>query len=139
MTDSRLLQKYTVSKPSPADEKPVGEAEGLDDLGICGVLRGVRERAIMLEFRQKDGNVHAFPYGWLTRATFDPSEGITLRFGSETVKIAGQNLATPIRPNMTLFDAIVRHRVPYIQEADGPTIISSHRQAIVVESITVKP
>jgi hypothetical protein len=45
------------------------------DLGAFGFLRGVRDRAVMLELRWKDGSVVAFAYAWLERAGFDPSEG----------------------------------------------------------------
>ena len=44
------------------------EAEALQDLGAFGWLRGVRDRAVMLELRQKDGGIVAFPYAWLERA-----------------------------------------------------------------------
>ncbi len=33
-----------------------------DDLGSFGWLRGIRDRAIMLELRQKNGNVVAIGY-----------------------------------------------------------------------------
>jgi len=133
-----LLRKYAGGKAAEVDNDAPDETESLVDLQAFGLLRGIRDRAIMLELRHKDGSIDGFPYAWLSRASFDPSEGITLRFGSETVKITGRNLNAEVRPNVRLFDAIVRHRVPYIQEADGPTMLSSHRQAIVVESITVK-
>jgi hypothetical protein len=133
-----LAKRYTVGKHAETELHAMEEAEDLDDLQAFGLLRGIRDQAIMLELRHKDGNIDAFPYAWLSKANFDPSEGITLRFGAETVKITGRNLNAEVRPNVRLFAAIVRHRVPYIQEADGPTLLSSHRQAIVVERITVK-
>jgi hypothetical protein len=34
------------------------------------------------------------------------------------VKINGQNLDTPIRPGVELFDALMRHRVVWLREAD---------------------
>ena len=138
MKDS-LLHKYAGGRDKEAVEEARDEVEDLDDLQAFGLLRGIRDRAIMLELRHKDGNIDAFPYAWLSKASLDPSEGITLRFGAETVKITGRNLNAEARPNVRLFAAIVRHRVPWIQEADGPTMLSTHRQAVVVvERITVK-
>lgn len=138
MTDSRLLHKYTASRQAPPEEKPADEGESLDNLGVCGLLRGIRDRALMLELRHKDGNVDVFPYAWLSRATFNPSEGFTLRFGSETVKITGRNLGAPIRSNMTLLNALVRHRLAWIQECDEPAALSAPRHAVVIDGISVK-
>jgi hypothetical protein len=71
----------------------------------------------MLELR-RNGNIVALTYAWLDRAKFDPSEGITLRFGMEKVRIIGRNLNAEIRPNIRLLTGITRHRVPWVQEDD---------------------
>ena len=63
------------------------------------------------------------------------SHGITLHFGAETVKISGRNLNFEVRSNLRLFAAIVRHRVPWIQEADEPTALEAPRDATVIEGI----
>lgn len=132
-----LLRKYTVGKQADADAA-VDETEDLDDLQAFGLLRGIRDRAIMLELRHKDGSIDAFPYAWLSKASLDPSEGITLHFGANIVKIGGRNLNAEIRPNVRLFAAIVRQRVPYVQEADRPTLLSTLKNATVIEHIEVK-
>lgn len=133
-----LLRKYGGGKHAEADTHVTDEIGDVDDLQAFGLMRGIRDRAIMLELRHKDGSIDGFPYAWLGRASFDPSDGITLRFGGDTIKIRGRNLNAEVRPNVRLFDAIVRQRVSFIQEADGPTMLSAPRQALVVESITVK-
>ncbi len=80
-----------------------------------------------------------FPgYAWLEHAEFDPSEGIMLQFGGRKVRITGRNLNAEARPNVRLFAAIVRHRVPWIHEADEPTALAAPRTAIVIEGIDVK-
>jgi hypothetical protein len=131
------LEKYIAAKPTEA-EKPEEQDLLPDDLGAFGFLRGVRDRAIMLELRHKDGSIDAFGYAWLSKSTFDPSEGITLHFGASTVKITGRNLNGEVRPNVRMFAALLRHRVPWIQEAGGTTIIQAAKGAIVVERIEVK-
>jgi hypothetical protein len=98
----------------------VPEVDDLDDLGTFEFLRGIRDRAVMLELRHRDGRVTRLIYAWLRCADYDPSDGITLNFGGETVKITGRNLNVEVRPNVRLFAGIVRHRVPWIQEADEP-------------------
>ena len=133
--DTELLDRHLPSRtaiPSRANED-----EPPADLGAFGWLRGTHERAAMLELRRKDGSIVAFAYAWLERAEFDPSEGITLRFGMEKVKITGRNLNAESRPNVRLFAGIVRHRVPWIQEADEPAAMGAGRGAVVIESLAV--
>lgn len=135
MTDS-ILQKYTGRKP--LDAEPVNgsaEPDGLDDLGAFGLLRGIRDRAIMLEFRRKDGNSLALAYAWLESAACDPSEGITLQFGSRKIRLLGRNLNQAGPNGLGLFTAITRHRVLWIQEADEPALLQSADSATVIERI----
>lgn len=134
MSDS-LLRKYTGSQVEDSPDLPDTEAEILDDLGVFGWLRGTRDRAIMLELRKKDGNVLAVGYAWLERAEFDPSVGITLHVVGKTIRIKGRNLNAELRPNVRLFQGITRHRVPWIQEADGPTTMEAQGKGTLVEKI----
>ena len=134
MNDS-VLDKYTSRRVEP-DAALSPDSEGADDFGAFGWLRGVRDRAIMLELRHRNGRISAFGYAWLELAEFDASEGITLQFAGRSVKIAGRNLNSEDRPNLRLFAGIMRHRVPWIQEADGPTAMSAVKEAVVIEEIT---
>ena len=135
MTDS-LLNKYIQRTPNDATENSLlSDLEPLEDLGSFGWLRGVRDRAVMLELRKKDGNVMAVGYAWLERAEFDPSVGITLHVVGKTIRIKGRNLNAELRPNVRLFQGITRHRVPWIQEADQPTAMESQGKGILVEKI----
>jgi hypothetical protein len=114
------------------------DGDGVEDLIAFGWLRGVQERAIMLEIRHKDGRITAKGYSWLQSADFDPSSGITLNFSGDTVTIKGRNLGGEARPNIRLFTGILRHRVPWIQEADGAAVIQAAKDAVVVEEVKVK-
>jgi hypothetical protein len=132
--ESDLLDRHLPSR----SVVPLRESEDQPaDLGAFGCLRGVRDRALMLELRRKDGSVTAFPYAWLERADFDPSQGITLRFGPQKVQIAGRNLNTDLRQSACLFAGIVRHRVPWIQEAERPAAMGADWEAVVIEAISV--
>src|SRR5581483_10396872 len=104
--DTNLLDRHLPSRAALMPRE--GEDETPDDLGAFGWLRGVRDRAVMLELRRKDGSAVAFAYTWLERAEFDPSQGITLKFGMEKVKIAGRNLNAEAKPNVRLFAGILR-------------------------------
>jgi hypothetical protein len=132
-----LLEKYAAPRPAEV-EKPEEQAGVADDLGAFGYLRGVHDRALMLEFRFKNGKRRGLGYAWLHDVEFDPSEGITLHFGGHKVKITGRNLNADVQPNVRLFAAILRHRVPWIQEADGPTMMVASKGATVIEGIEVK-
>jgi hypothetical protein len=92
----------------------------------------------MLEIRHKDGRVTAKGYSRLQSAEFDGSNGITLNFSGEAVTITGRNLNAESRPNVRLFAGILRHRVPWIQEADGAAVLQAAKDAVVIESVTVK-
>jgi len=134
----RVLEKYVTAKAPPSAKQAAEETDSPEDLGSFGLLRGIRERAISLELRLKGGNIEAFPYAYLSHARFDPSEGIELQFGGKSVRIAGQNLGAEVRPNITLFSGIVRHRIAWIAEADEPTAMSAPRGAVIVDEISVK-
>jgi hypothetical protein len=126
-----LLQKYAAAKTGEAEEQEI------TDLGPFGFLRGIYDRALMLELRFKDGRRCALGYAWLHQADFDPSQGMTFSFGGRKVTIVGQNLNAEIRPNIRLFDAVLRHRVPWIQEASTPALLRASRTALAIETITM--
>ena len=137
MKDS-VLDRFTSIKRSDPDDNSSVEAEQLDDLGAFGFLRGAHDRALMLELRKRDGKATAFPYTYLARVDFDPSDGIVLRFGGHTVTITGRNLNAMVQPNVRLFPAIVRHRVPWIQQADGATAMAAPKGTLVIETIKIE-
>lgn len=102
-----------------------------------GYLRGLHERAAMVEFRFRDGNAEAFPYSWLGPLRFNPSAGLLLRFTGDVVTlvlIRGSNLDAAVDPgSVNLTDrGIERHRVTFVREMDegevrrvgegGPTV-----------------
>lgn len=131
-----VLEQYTRRVNGSVPAQP--DSDETDDLGSFGWLRGVRDRAIMLELRRKDGSVTAFGYAWLKKAAFDPSGDIVLDFSGEVVKITGRNLNDEIRPHVHLLNGIVRHRVPWIQESDGASALAAADKAVVIESLSVK-
>lgn len=134
MTGNSVLAKYN-RKEAAADAVDLDSGDALDDLGAFGWLRGVRDRALMLELRHKDGRVSAFGYAWLDHAEFDPSEGITLHFMGREVRIIGRNLNGEAQPNVRLFSGIVRHRVPWVQEAGGPDAMQAGSTVTVIDKL----
>jgi hypothetical protein len=137
MTAPSVLEKYVKLRPS-GDAAPSETTDEPDDLGAFGWLRGMHDQALMLELRQKDGTVTALGYAWLERADFDPSEGITLKFAGTKVNITGRQLNGEQRTNVRLFAGIIRHRVPWIQEANGAQVMEPEKGATIIEAIKVQ-
>ena len=136
MNDKSVLDKYFARSPLDVTGGEVAEAEPVDDLVSFGYLRGTRERAVMLELRKRDGNIHAVGYSWLERAELDLSTGIILHVAGEKIRIKGRDLNSEVRPNVRLFQGIIRHRVAWIQEADHAAVMESRGKGLLVESIT---
>jgi hypothetical protein len=136
MTDRTILQKYVARNGDVvAGTVPQADAEAADDLGAFGWLRGIRDRAVSLELRKKDGNILAVSYGYIEKAEFDPSEGITLSVSGQKLRIKGRNLNGEVRPTVRLFEGIARQRVPWVQETDESDNAEPADKATLIDSI----
>jgi hypothetical protein len=130
-----VLEKFVSRKtetPAPAD------LEEVDNLGAFGWLRGIRDRAEMLELRHRDGTVSAHGYAWLRKAHFDPSGEIVLDFSGETVRIAGRNLNSELSPGKRLFEGILRWKVPWLAEATTEVAMMAAKGDVVIEQLECK-
>jgi len=132
-----ILDRYA-PRATESQRKKEDETGALDDLGAFGILRGVQDRSLMLELRLANGNSVAFNYSYLVQASFDPSHGIALQFGGKKVLLAGSNLNTEIRPNVRLYEAILRHRVPWVREADRHDQLQAPAGSVLIDSIDVE-
>ena len=129
------LVKYATRFGDSAEAAVSSDAEGTENRGAFGLLRGTRDRAEMLELRKKTGNIRAVGYGWIEKVDFDPSDGITLYLGEETIRIKGRNLNMIADEKPSMLGGIVRHRVPWIAEADQSTMLKADKISVLVESI----
>ena len=125
----RLLERVVRRRAANTNDDPI--LEDADDLGCFGWLRGVRDRSIMLELRKKDGHTLAIGYAWIERVELVPHEGITLHLPGRKVRITGSGLNVEARPTVRLFDGIIRHRVPWIREADRAELLRSGSGACI--------
>ncbi|HEY1685913.1 MAG TPA: hypothetical protein VGG19_14205 [Tepidisphaeraceae bacterium] len=135
MSGNTTLQKYANRFGEGIESAGESDAEGTENLGAFGFLRGSRDRAEMLELRKKTGNLRAIGFGWIQKIDFDPSSGITLYVVDETIKIKGRNLNAIARQQISLLGGIIRHRVPWIAESDQSTILQADKSDVVVETI----
>lgn len=136
----RVLDKYTklVTFPSAGSNAHAAldpAEDDAQDLGAFGWLRGVRERALMLELRKKDGRVLALGYSWIERMEFDPSQGITLRLPGRAIHIKGSGLNSDSVSPAGLFGGLVRHRVPWVRETSRHEPLHMQPNTAIVESI----
>jgi hypothetical protein len=111
------------------------DVDDSENCGAFGWLRGPKERAIFLEFRLKDGNVFAIGNTWLEKVSYNASEGITLKFTNHTIRILGRNFAVQMRPGLSLLNGILRHKVPWVSQADSAAAMVADKQAVVIERI----
>lgn len=132
-----VLDRYSPRVTETAKKQP-DEAGAMDDLGAFGMLRGVQDRSLMLELRLASGNSLAFNYSYLVQASFDPSHGITLQFGGKKLSIVGSNLNAEIRPNVRLYQAILRHRVAWVREADRHDQLQAPAGSVIIDSIDLE-
>ncbi|OJW25470.1 MAG: hypothetical protein BGO49_16260 [Planctomycetales bacterium 71-10] len=134
MSDSVLKRYSGPRSPLGAREDPfeIGD-DAIDDIGCYGWLRGLRERSPMLEFRRKDGCSVAYDYALLRKVCFDPSEGITLLFDGETVRIEGRNLDDESTPGIQLLRGIQNRRVPWVRELGEAEILVAAENGTIVE------
>jgi hypothetical protein len=132
----RILPRFT-NRVVESQVEAVASVEGeaAEDFGAFGWLRGTHDRAIMLELRKKDGSILAVSYFTLDKIEFDPSEGITLHTGRQTITIKGRNLNGNDRSQVRLFHGITRHRIAWVQEADRPSSYQAGTLTPVVASI----
>lgn len=106
-----------------ADAKPRDDADE-DACPAFGYLRGTHDRAVMIEFRFRDGNTEVFPYSWLGPVRYNPSVGLLLKFSGDTVTLVllrGSNLDAPVGTGfVNLTDrGLHRHRVTFVREMDA--------------------
>ena len=123
--DKGLLHKYTSRLETEDQAGNVLDLEGTEDCGCFGYLRGLRERAVMLELRKRNGNILAIAYSWIDRIEFNPSEGVTISAAGTTVRIRGQNLNAEVRPLVRLFELLARGRATWIGEGPGSAVAAN--------------
>jgi hypothetical protein len=135
MTTS-LLEKYTRrSGDDRLDAAAADSSDAAEELGCWALLRGIRDRAMMLELIKKDGTILAVGYAWLERALYDPAVGIVLLAGGQKITIKGRNLNRTVGPRLSLFAGLIRHRVPWIREAEGSGELQADVPVPVIETI----
>lgn len=129
MVDKYAKRSLDIEAAMPEPDDPES------DLGCFGWLRGARERAVSLELRKKDGRILAIGYSWIDHIEYDPDSGITLHTPDRTVQIVGSGLNSEIRPGVSLFGGLIRHRIPWVEEADRAADFETSKRSTSIERI----
>jgi hypothetical protein len=119
------------------------DAEGAEaSCGAFGYLRGIRDTAVHVELRFRDGNSTFFPYGWLGNWQYNPSAGLLLKFTGDVVYlvlIQGSNLDQPLSEgaiNLTR-GGLQRHRILWLREMSEEEIRQVGETGPTIDSIEV--
>jgi hypothetical protein len=104
-----------------------------------GYLRGIRDRALSLEFRFADGHSLAFPYTWLGTMKYQPSAGILLKFNGDEITLVlleGSNLNALVNGSVSLYDrGLQRHRVTWVREMHKQEVPNAREGEVTVRCI----
>lgn len=134
--DTKSATSSTHLTHDPHDD----ESDTPQDLGCFGYLRGLRDRALMLELHKKDGSVTAIAYAYIEIITYSPDpphDGITLHAAGMKIRISGTNLNTkPDAAGISLLSALTRHRVPWVKEASQSNDMNRSDDQPCVDAIT---
>ena len=134
--NDRIQSRRTVTSPGTLPEE---DPDACDDWGTFGILRGNKERSVMLDLRLKNGQREAFAYAILERVSFDPSDGLTLRFLGTVVKLTGRNLTQPTSTGLHLLEVLHRHRVSWIAELEEVQSWTMARDVPLITEIRLPP
>ncbi len=123
--------------------KPGGE-EGAEEEACpaFGYLRGIRDRALAVEFRFRTGNSEWFPYSLLGPWRYNPSVGILLKFSCgdsvSLVLIRGSNLDALVNGSINLTDrGLQRHRIAFVREMDEAELRRAGKGEPTIDKIEV--
>jgi hypothetical protein len=128
----------------PRTQRPAPETLE-DEEEACaafGYLRGMKDRALAIEFRFRNGNSDVFPYSHLAGWRFNPSVGLLLRYTADVVTlvlIRGSNLDAPVNPNgLNLLErGLQRHRITWLREMDPADLKAVGERGPTVDRIEV--
>lgn len=133
-----MIDSASTSRLRAMQGEPVkgAETEEVVDCGAFGWGRGQRDRSLMLEVRQRTGEVTLLSYAYLHPAFYLPSGELILQFGAQKVVVRGENLKQEVQPNISLITCLARHRAIWIAEAESSLILTGTK-LITIESIQV--
>src|ERR1700722_20370068 len=133
------LEQQAPGRTTPPLVDPESDAE---ECIAFGYLRGIRDRALLLQSRLQSGESVSFPSSWLGHVSHNPSSGIVLNFvGDKTFKVTieGRNLAAVMPESIDLLNrGLLRHRIVWVRELEPEECCRVPEEALTVERITIE-
>jgi hypothetical protein len=130
------IMPTTLTTPATA---PLAAETDEDQCPAFGYLRGIRDRALTLEFRLANGNSISYPYQWLCPVQYDRSAGLLLKFTGDLiylVLIEGSNLNVLVNNSVNLYDrGINRHRISWVREMTRQQVQQAREGEIIIDRI----
>jgi hypothetical protein len=130
----RTAVTTTAAQQNPPPENDTDEEE----CAAFGYLRGIRDRALSLEFRLANGNSESHSYSWLGPMKYNPSAGLLLKLVGDMVYLVlleGSNLNTFVNGSVSLYSGIQRHRITWVREATSQQAARAGAGEVTVERI----
>ncbi|CAN5473036.1 hypothetical protein BH10PLA2_BH10PLA2_07580 [soil metagenome] len=131
LADLRLQPQGLKDKVKESDE---------ESCPAFGYLRGLKDRALSIEFRFADGHSLAYSYTLLAEYQHNPSAGILLKFLGDKVTllvIQGSNLNAAIN-GISLYDrGLLRHRITFVQEMSREQLKRAGEREPTIDRIRV--
>jgi hypothetical protein len=124
--------------PPPAEKDDAEE----ESCPAFGYLRGLRERALAVEFRFRTGNSEWYSYSLLASWRHNPSVGLLLKFTGDLVTlvlIRGSNLDALVNQGLVnLTDrGFQRHRVLWVREMEEEELRRAGRGEPTIDGIEI--
>jgi hypothetical protein len=111
-------------------DKLKSQVEQQDDFKFFGIEPQNTGRALLFELRFRSGRRLGFPYSYLTKLDFEPSEGITIYASDVVILVKGRNLEV-------IFSYLLQNRLTYIREDETGTDAGGEGETFV-EGVEVK-
>jgi hypothetical protein len=132
-----------VAARQPKETAKDHDAAEEESCAAFGFLRGIRDRALAIEFRFRTGNSEWYAYHLLSMWQYNPSCGILMKFtGGDVVTlvlIRGSNLDGQLsQHSVNLTDrGLQRNRITFIREMDEDELRKAGKDQPTIDRIEV--
>lgn len=125
----------------PKENSPDSDT-GEESCPAFGFLRGIKDHALAVELRFRNGNSEWFPYAWLGPWWHNPSVGLLLKFTGDVVTlvlIRGSNLDALVKQSgVNLTDrGFQRHRITFVREMGEDELKAAGEAGPTIDRIEV--
>lgn len=139
---SELIDRSARGKDPRRGADTENAAQEEDTCPAFGFLRGIRDHALALELKYRDGNSDWFEYSHLYAWRYNPSVGLLLRYTGDVVSlvlIRGSNLDAKVSgQEINLTDrGIQRHRITFVREMDEDELRKAKEGQPTIDGIEV--